>query len=134
MAAEQQEAFGLGEVGAEGLGEGLAFGGEKDAARTGGVLGGRVLDGVPDGLALDDHAGAATVGRGVDAVVLGVVAVIAEVVKVVLSDGGADVGGVGGVGDVGGGALEDAAAQDVGEHLGEEGEDVDAEGGGRHGG
>ncbi len=114
--AEEDDAVEAGELVGDGLGEGLALGGEEDdglAGEVAGGFGGEVegVEGVEDGLGLEDHAFSTAEGAIVD----GAVTVVGEGTEVV----GGDV-------DLSGsdGAAEDSVLERGGEEVGKDGEDV----------
>ncbi len=120
VAGDEEDAGLGGELLDERLLERGALGREEDAGGGTRVAGFDGVDGIPDGLAHHDHAGAAAEGAVVGFVVL-VTCEIADVGGVPLDD----TGGAGARGDRG----VQGGVRGVREELGEGGEDVEAEAG-----
>ncbi len=119
-AADEDKAVEAGELAGGGLGEGRALGGEQDDLLAGGVAcgfggDGEGFDSLGEGFGLENHALAAAKGAVVD----GAVAVVGEAAKVVDVDGDQPSGD---------GPAEDAMAEDGGEKVGENGDQIEAHG------
>ncbi len=119
-AADEDEAVKADELAGGGLGEGRTLGGEEDNLLAGGVAGGfggdgEGFDGLGEGFGLENHA--LTAAKG--AVVNGAVTVVREAAEVVDLDGDQAPGD---------GPAEDAVAEDGGEEVGENGDEVEAHG------